>query len=265
MNRSRLAARASAFVTRSRATNHTDPLGPSFAGAYAAADAVAKHVVRVVTFNIAFARQIDRSIALFQQAPELQSADVVALQEMDEEGTDRLARAVGLNYVYFPATVHPQHGRNFGNAVLSRWPLEEPTKSCLPHEGRFNRAHRIAVAATVVRPDARIRTVSLHLSTILEAPRGARRAQALAALDIVGPHYTHAIVAGDVNGSSIGEVFERHGYVWGSRGLGRTIKWFAWDHIFLRGFRVASAGVVRDNRGASDHRPVWAELEIEQP
>jgi endonuclease/exonuclease/phosphatase (EEP) superfamily protein YafD len=34
------------------------------------------------------------------------------------------------------------------------------------------------------------------------------------------------------------------------------------DHIFAKGLAsptdVAVAGVVQDNRGASDHRPVWA-------
>jgi endonuclease/exonuclease/phosphatase family metal-dependent hydrolase len=262
MERLRPGARRGAFA-RSLATNHLDPEGPRFTGSYAAADAVARHVVHVVTFNIAFAREIERAIALFRDAPEMRVADVVALQEMDEDGTDRVARALGLNYVYFPAAVHPEHGRNFGNAVLSPWPLEEPTKSCLPHPGRFNRAQRVGVAATVVRPDVRIRTVSLHLSTIFEAPRGARRAQALAALDLVSPHHPHAVVAGDVNGSSIGQIFERQGWLWGSRGIRRTIKWFAWDHIFLRGFKVNAAGVLRDNRGASDHRPVWAELEVQ--
>jgi endonuclease/exonuclease/phosphatase family metal-dependent hydrolase len=36
-----------------------------------------------------------------------------------------------------------------------------------------------------------------------------------------------------------------------------------WDHIFTRGFGGAGepgAGTVRDNRGTSDHLPVWTVL-----
>jgi hypothetical protein len=48
--------------------------------------------------------------------------------------------------------------------------------------------------------------------------------------------------------------------------VGDTISIFSWDHIFVRGLGVpdvAPAGKVRDVRGASDHRPVWASLVLE--
>jgi endonuclease/exonuclease/phosphatase (EEP) superfamily protein YafD len=39
---------------------------------------------------------------------------------------------------------------------------------------------------------------------------------------------------------------------------------FGWDHIFARGLATDAAGVVKDVRGASDHRPVWAGLAMTQ-
>jgi len=48
------------------------------------------------------------------------------------------------------------------------------------------------------------------------------------------------------------------------RFLGIPIAGLSYDHVFARGWvRAAGAGavgVVADNRGASDHRPVWAVL-----
>src|SRR5262245_47892387 len=94
--------------------------------------------VRGITFNIRFAREIDRAIALLIEDRDLQGADLVFLQEMDAPGTERIAAALGMHYVYYPATVHPGNGRDFGNAVLSRWPLRDEHKIVLP----ASRAHR---------------------------------------------------------------------------------------------------------------------------
>ena len=58
-----------------------------------------------------------------------------------------------------------------------------------------------------------------------------------------------------------GPFLVRHGYRWLTARLDPTISIFSWDHIFVRHLsraRPASAGVVRQVHGASDHRPVWA-------
>jgi hypothetical protein len=74
--------------------------------------------LRVVTFNIAYALQIDEALAVLREETLLRRADVVTLQEMDAPGVDRIARDLGLNYVYFPSGVHPKFDRDFGCAVL---------------------------------------------------------------------------------------------------------------------------------------------------
>ena len=58
------------------------------------------------------------------------------------------------------------------------------------------------------------------------------------------------------------------GYSWPTRDVGTTSKFLFFgmsiDHIFARGLEspsgVEAVGAVQDNRGASDHRPVWALL-----
>jgi endonuclease/exonuclease/phosphatase family metal-dependent hydrolase len=198
--------------------------------------------------------------------PALRDADVIALQEMDDAGTSAIARALSLNYVYYPGAVHPKTGRDFGNALLARWPIEADTKLMLPHPGRFRHMQRIAVGATVRVRDVPLRCYSVHLETPGAVSGAQRREQAAAILnDAAG--FQRVLVAGDFNNQNIvATAFQGAGYHWITRGEPHTISQFRWDHIFTRGLRlrdVASTGVVKDSRGVSDHKPVWAELVLE--
>src|SRR5688500_15153560 len=134
------------------AINYTDRSGPRYAGSHAGLTAVDPDALRVVTFNIKYGRQAAAAADLLRTHERLAGADVIALQEMDEAGTELIARALSLNYVYYPAAVHPVAGHNFGNAVLSRWPLTDDVKIVLPHRGRLRKAVRIAVGATMHVP-----------------------------------------------------------------------------------------------------------------
>jgi hypothetical protein len=80
------------------AVNYAGPVGPRYAGFVSPVAAAAADTIRLVTFNIQFARHIDSAIALLRAEP-LAHADVVTLQEMDAPGTQRIAAALGLSYV----------------------------------------------------------------------------------------------------------------------------------------------------------------------
>jgi endonuclease/exonuclease/phosphatase family metal-dependent hydrolase len=143
--------------------NYPNPLGPRYAGAVSPVPAAPPHpdpaVIRVVTFNIAYGRHIERAIELLQ-APlpqPLRSADIISLQEMDAASTARIAGVLGMSYVYYPAIVHPKTGRDFGNAILSRWPIVADAKIVLPHLARFRHTERIATAATILIGDVAVR------------------------------------------------------------------------------------------------------------
>ena len=69
------------------------------------------------------------------------------LQEMDEAGTEAVADALNLYYVYASASTHPKSGRDFGNAVLSPAPLEARAVIELPHKARVGGQPRIAISA----------------------------------------------------------------------------------------------------------------------
>jgi endonuclease/exonuclease/phosphatase family metal-dependent hydrolase len=217
-----------------------------------------------VTFNIRFAREIKRAEELFQRNEQLRDATVIALQEMDEAGTEELARALGYDYVYYPSALHPRTGHDFGNAVLSRAPIESDHKLILPHPTGLNRMLRAAVAADLRLPEGPLRVYSVHLGTPAEVTPQARVDQALAIAEDARNFEGPVIVAGDFNNRDlVSRVFENAGFVWVTRDLGRTLRFFRWDHVFARGLAApipSGRGVVTDNNGASDHLPVWADL-----
>jgi endonuclease/exonuclease/phosphatase family metal-dependent hydrolase len=248
------------WATLAPAHNYAGTGGPRYSGRFSRA--AGGPALRVVTFNLKFAREVDRAIELFRGDPELSRADVVALQEMDAPGVDRLARALGYDYVYYPAAFHPTAGKDFGNAILVRGRVLADRKILLPHPSRSRGLRRIAVAADVEVAGQRLRVYSVHLETPAEIWPWQRRQQVEAVL--ADAHDApRVVIAGDFNDRDVvGPLLEAAGYRWESRAARRTVGLFAWDHVFTRGLDRPAApvrsGVVRDNRDASDHRPVWA-------
>jgi endonuclease/exonuclease/phosphatase family metal-dependent hydrolase len=249
--------------------NYSNVAGPRYTGAL---DPVAPPVnatsekrrdgVRLVTFNVKYGERIDSAIAVLRQTPELQAADVVALQEVDAEGTKRVADALGMGYVYYPATFHPKYDRDFGNAVLSRWPIVGDHKVLLPHVGRFRKTARIATVASVLVGGGgdTLRVYSAHLGTMVEISPRAKREQA-ATLLADAARFPLVAILGDMNSYGIGRAFRDAGFAWATEHNPRTFAIGRWDHVFLKGVALShddATGVVTAVRGASDHRPVWA-------
>jgi len=269
---------AAAGLACASATSYLDPGGPlhEFRREPQACAAAASGPLRVVSFNIAYAVHIDRALEVLRGSEALREPDVLALQEMDAPGTERIARALGMNAVYFPSGVHPKHDRDFGCAVLSPWPLEEARKLVLPHGARGSGLRRSATVATVVRGAQRIRVYSLHLPSPLAVSGGSRREQ----LRLLGADAATSadavLIAGDFN--TYGQVaeLERAGFAWLTRELGDTTRFrllgvpitdLSYDHFLAKGLRLApgasALGVVADNHDASDHLPIWALLEAD--
>jgi endonuclease/exonuclease/phosphatase family metal-dependent hydrolase len=245
------------------ATNYLEPEGPVYRG-FSDVSPQKDADIRVVTFNIAFALRVDRAIEALTAHRALRGADVLVLQEMDAPGVEAIGRALHMNYVYYPISRHPKYGRDFGNAVLSPWPIEESRKLLLPHTSAILKQARAAVAARVRVAGQAVEVYCVHLGSPLGASGADRRRQAEAILVdaslVPGP----VIVAGDFNSHGIGEAFAAQGFTWPTRDVGGSVRWFSFDHVLVRGLRLAgsAAGVARDVKDASDHRPVWAELAL---
>ena len=261
-----------------RAVNYLDPAAPfyTYPNEKPPVAPAPEPPLRVVSFNIAYAIEIDRAIAVIRENEGLRNPDILALQEMDAPGTERIANALGMNAVYFPSGLHPKYHRDFGCAILSPWPLEEPRKILLPHGARISGLRRAAVTAVVVRGEERIRVYSVHLPSPLGVSGGSREEQlrvlAADAASAEGP----VVIAGDFNSHDRLQVLAKAGFNWVTRDLGDTaallfmgikLGGFSFDHVLARGLELASGpeavGIVQDNQGASDHKPIWAVLRPE--
>ena len=246
-----------------QASNLMDPAGPRFAADYAPGpdSAQAAGAIRMVSFNIRFAQEIARATEILRQPP-LAGADLIALQEMDDRGVDRIARSLHLDYVYYPATVHPTTGKLFGPAILSPWPIERSWKVILPHPSRTRGQRRTATAAVLRIRGVAVLAYAVHLETPVQITPSEREDQARTILRDAASFSGPVVIAGDFNGEAIGLTMRRSGYHWLTEGIGPTVSFFNWDHIFVRGLPPAhsdpAAGVVRRIHGASDHHPVWA-------
>jgi endonuclease/exonuclease/phosphatase family metal-dependent hydrolase len=260
------------------ATNYLEPAAPFYEfrrEAEPLAATAGAQPLRVVSFNIAYAIEIDRALEVLRGSPPLQGADVIALQEMDAPGTERIAKALGMNAVYFPSGVHPKHDRDFGCALLSPWPLVEPRKLVLPHGARGSGLRRAATIATVVRGASRVRAYSVHLPSPFAISGGSRKDELRALAQDASASPDPVVILGDFNSHDKMEEMERAGFRWLTRKLGHTTQFkllfipirMSYDHVVTKRLRLAVGqnvlGIVADNRGASDHRPIWAVLDVD--
>ena len=272
---------AASGVGCASAVNYLEPGGPVYAFPREAPARVAQPPgtpFRVVSFNIEYGIEIDRALEVMRNEAALRAPDVLALQEMDAPGVERIAHALGMNAVYFPSGVHPKHHRDFGCALLSPWPLEEPRKLVLPHAARGSGLQRSTTSAVVVRGSERVRVYSVHLPSPLGVSGGSRKDELRVLARDAAAYDPPVVILGDFNSHDKVEELAKAGFDWVTRDLGQTTRFhllgldlfgMAYDHVLVRGLRLAEGkdalGVVADNRGASDHRPIWAVLVAEPP
>jgi endonuclease/exonuclease/phosphatase family metal-dependent hydrolase len=256
-----LACAAALHGCASATVNYTDPAGPRYAAA-GPSSAEAPDTLRVVSFNVKFGQHVPEVLALLRHEGPLRDLDVLLLQEMDETGTRAIAAALGFGYVYYPATLHPITKRDFGNAILSRYAMEEDRKIVMPHLARFRHTLRAAVGATIRVGARSLRVYSVHIATFIANGPGARREQFAAVLTDAEP-YRMVVIGGDFNSSTVPDIAPARGYTWPTRHLAHTESFWTMDHILLKGLELATPnafGLVREVHGASDHKPVWARV-----
>jgi endonuclease/exonuclease/phosphatase (EEP) superfamily protein YafD len=185
------------------AHNYTSDVAPRYAGGNPSALArTANDTLRIASFNLQFGRNVPEARDLIRREPRLREADVILLQEMDARGTARLASELGYAWVYYPATRHPKTGRDFGNAVLSRLPIESDRKLILPHLARIGRTQRIAVGATLRWGDRSLRVYSLHLATFTGNGPKSRRQQ-LETVLADADSFPYVVLGGDFNSENL--------------------------------------------------------------
>jgi endonuclease/exonuclease/phosphatase family metal-dependent hydrolase len=238
-------------------------------GSFAHIGRAAPTELLVVSWNVQFGVKAQAAADALLSSSQLQGADILLLQEMDEQGTALIAEALGLDYVYVAASVHPQTGRNFGNAVLSPWPLTDPGVVTLPHKSALQGQPRQVVHATANLGEYRLRAASVHTEVpTLSSPKRLRQFAAIG--DVANAWERDALViGGDFNTLTrrgVAAVSARLAPIGARRvthGAGPTLRRggreFSLDHIFARSLTPRSCGVVA-GLDASDHRPLWVRL-----
>jgi endonuclease/exonuclease/phosphatase family metal-dependent hydrolase len=253
-------------------TNFDDPQGPVFAGSFAPEPPPFDGGVLVVSFNLQYGQNVETAVEEFRTHDPLPEADVIFLQEMDEDGVGNMAEALGFNFVYLPASIHTFHDKPFGNAVLSRWPVSDYHKLILPRLHPISRQMRIAAGAKLDIGGREVLAYSVHTEIYTTTPQH-RKDQATTIAE-AGRAAPYVIVGGDFNTvhsrniSDLDKRFGAAGMVRISKDAGHTVEKFGRDihadHLFARGFRVAACGTVSQVR-SSDHLPVWVDLAFDEP
>ena len=196
-------------------------------------------------------------------------ADVIALQEVDFEDDRRaedtpaqlLSELPGYRVVAAPIQ---RHGLPFGNALLTRLPLQSSKRICLAYENREPRTALEVMVETGARP---LRVIATHLG--LKPIE--RRYQVRRILEHVA-HDEHSITVllGDFNewflvGRPLRWLHARFGRGAAVRTFPSRLPLFALDRIWVhpRGaLRRFTACTTAEARRASDHLPVIAQVAL---
>jgi len=230
----------------------------------------AQEAIKVVSYNVRFSQEPDLAGELLKNHLDLADADIIFLQEMDPPGVEAIAKKLNYNYVYYPAVRHPLYNRDFGNAILTKWPIIHDKKVILPHLDP-DKLQRIAVGAVIKVGDKFVMAYSLHMRIWLHPFQ--RKNQMERLLHSIPP-IDYCIIAGDFNTYTtfnrqvIEEAFQEHRFTLATEGVDWTYKhWYLFnkkslmDYIFVKNMVVLGSGSVK-NREASDHLPVWAQVKL---
>jgi len=246
------------------ARNYSEQEMPKFEDTLAKTPPSPTETLKIVSFNIQYANEIEAVIQAFQTHLQLQGADIIMLQEMDDVGTRQIAEAFQFNYVYYPAVVHPHNDKNFGNAILSKWPISDSGKLLLPYQHPLNKQQRIAVFAIVTVNAQPVAIYNIHIEVPLLSTAKRLEQIETALRHAAQQPVAFSIIGGDLNAvgadvkTSFSSLFREYGFEWATANVGATSKFFMQlDQLYVKGMSVVATGAQSDvNIG--DHYPIWA-------
>jgi endonuclease/exonuclease/phosphatase family metal-dependent hydrolase len=239
------------------------------------ADDAAPFRLKVMAYNIHHCRGMDDVVDAARIAGVIAAVDpdVVSLQEVDVgvrrsgqvDQVAEIARLTGLHGEFGKARDYD--GGEYGQAILSRWPIRSLTVRELP--GATDGEERIALLADVPGDDRRpdLLFVGTHLHHQAEAHRLVQAELLMNLLADTGG--AKAIVSGDMNAMPGSETIQLLLSRWRDCMPDEMLTFPAdepvrkIDYILVPGhapWRVVRAEVI-DEPMASDHRPILVELE----
>jgi len=235
--------------------------------------------LRVLSYNTHHGEGVDGRLDLERIAGVIRAAnpDLVALQEVDRHArrtggidqTETYARTTGM-HAWFGAAM-PFQGGEYGQALLSRWPLQQPAVIRLP--GSEGREPRIVVTARIDIPRlGYIRFGGLHFDAGGEDAD--RWEQAGALLRELGKESVPTLLAGDFNATPESRVMRRllapsSGWVdtagpWAAPTIPAHSPRSRIDYVLAAppgAWQALESKVIPESE-ASDHRPLLVEVRL---
>jgi endonuclease/exonuclease/phosphatase family metal-dependent hydrolase len=236
-------------------------------------------MIRVMTYNICNANGVNeagemqsQNIPAVARAIRDAGADLVGLNEVDLH-TDRIGRDRDLaGEIAAELGMHAAFGRaiygwggEYGNALLSRWPMENVTATPVSPDTPDGEEARSVLAAEVATPEGRLRIMCTHLSWMHEHLR-ISAARVIVGLVSSG---LPTVVMGDLNTGPDTEPLRVLTTVLKDTAAGRPLLSTFPSHApRIKIDYILSSPGIRVNRVdtpkvlASDHLPLVAELSL---
>ncbi|MBW3543812.1 MAG: endonuclease/exonuclease/phosphatase family protein [Planctomycetes bacterium] len=233
--------------------------------------------VRALSYNIHHGAGVDGKLDLKRIAGVIKSAapDVVAVQEVDKKTrrtgeVDQAAELARLTemHVVFGGNIRFEGG-DYGNAVLSRWPIKRHANHLLPS---FDDGEQRGVLEVELELPGGREPLLLYVTHLDYRPADEERFASAAAINALAAKSPGraAILAGDLNDVPGSRTLRRLEEIWVSASreslptvpVGRPARQI--DFVLVRPaerWRVVETRVL-DEAVASDHRPILAVLEL---
>ncbi len=221
--------------------------------------------VRFGTYNIHGCKGLDGRRDPDRVARDLEGLDFVGLNEVrrkpfaGEDQAEVLGQRVGMGWLFAPAESRWYGRELFGNALLTRLPVDRWLRIPLPRKHDYS--SRNMLLADVRHGGETIRVLVAHVNQ--RSPRE-RRMQLECVLGMFLSLDEPAVLVGDLNTGredpAISAALATPGVVSPVDEVLAGEKLEMIDWILVRGLRGVDGGV-RDS-GASDHPLIWVELEI---
>ena len=142
-------------------------------------------ILSIVSYNTQYCTGLDGKTSVDRIAGEVRHCDIIGLQEIDrlwkrtemQDQVKRLSELFEDRYIFFGPAIDvdasirlkddkiENRRRQFGNMVISRWPIEQARVHLLPKQNLKNRfsLQRSAIDAVIDTPEKRIRLLCTHL------------------------------------------------------------------------------------------------------
>lgn len=242
--------------------------------------------IKIVTWNIQYGNELKRILHELQNNPNLKNADIITLQEVCRaEGTKHqpkiIAKALNMHYVYARSMFTDEIGNGYfekGQVTLSKYPILNARILNLPKI----RQTRIALVSDVKVKEKTIQLFNIHLENrapIIFLSSWGRKRQMKRVLEEASKDagLRPQIILGDFNTIDVGgcsesvegciSILKRNGFAEGLENNCTSTHCLLppficakLDWVFLKGLRVINGGVEKACK-ASDHRPVWVDIE----